>query len=111
MIFITLVERVVKRCDDVTHPNLHHVTKMTQRTVDSYLADIVPRVGEVIRLDDTLPAYTVQAVIYSKSSAANYDCVCLEVTPYGPDRIHDTGTYSFHEEWPLIMDLEKEPMN
>lgn len=116
--FITLAERIVVRVDDPTSTRRHHIAHQARKIVDSYVSGTIPRVGETIYLADKR-AYDVQAVIHYKRPAVEV-CdgnlhqvsrseVLLEVTPHENFHCYDTGSYSFRESWPLIMDLEDMP--
>lgn len=112
--YIMLLERIVERCADPTSNNYGKITKMTAKTVDAYTSDIIPRIGEVIFVDEET-AYTVVDVIYNKCccnlSGENILGVMIEVEPYFAVNIHNTGGYCFEEDWPLIATLENELVN
>ena len=112
MPYITLVERVVERCNDTRSRNYMKVVKMTKRVIDTYYScnpTIIPRIGEVVYLNKQ-KAYDVLDVIYSKRKYNGiwHDEVILEVKPHVCEHSYNSGSYSFKEDWPIIMDLEDE---
>lgn len=116
--FITLAERITVRIDDTRSPRYHQIAHQARKIVDSYTSDVVPRVGETIYLADKR-AYDVLAVIHYKRPSVEIfngnlhqvtrSEVLLEVTPHQAIHSYSTGSYSFKEAWPLIMDLENMP--
>lgn len=112
MLYVTLRQRIVERCNDPSSPNYKRVTKMTSRPIEGFVyynGDIVPRTGEVICLDQNR-AYDVISVIHSKRCCAGllHPEVIVEVVPHVAEHSFNAGGYSFTEEWPLISDLELE---
>lgn len=114
MLYITLMERVVERCNDLTSPNYRHVIKMYKRHVEGFSFSaggyVIPRVGDVVSLSAN-EAYDVISVIHTTRCCAglNHLEVILEVVPHVATHAFDAGSYSFEEAWPLISDLETFP--
>ena len=113
MLYITLLERVVKRYNDPRSHNYTRVDKMFKRVIDSYSSNCyttVPRKGEIVYLNKK-DAYEVIQVIHSKHCCAGlwHDEVFIEVKPFICEHTYNYGGYSFKENWPLILDLDSEP--
>lgn len=113
MIFVTLIERVVERCNDIRSRNYQKVTRMTRRTINSYCLcnpPVIPRIGETIYFDKN-QSYDVVDVIYSKRKCHEiwHDEVFIEVKPHVSEHTYSCGSYSFKEDWPTILELEEEP--
>ena len=109
MLYITLAERVVERCNDLTSNKYQHVTKMAKKIVDSYLSNVIPHVGDTICLEQGC-AYDVVSTVYHKTCASGHahDEIFVEVIPHVEKHKFSAGAYSFEEDWPLIIDLETE---
>ncbi len=112
MLFITMSERVVERCNDPGNSNNNRVTNAYRRHIETFKMcemHIVPRVGETIRLGEG-KAYDVIAVVHSTRCCAGmmHPEIFLEVVPHKYEHTHDTGGYSFKEDWPLICDLKSD---
>ena len=105
---IYLSERIVERCMNPASPDYLKVTHMSTKTLDTYISDIIPRIGEVIWTDKG--SYDVVSVEYHRHSVEikgdGIMCVTVEVTPHKAKRDFSVGSYTLEEDWPLISDLE-----
>ena len=106
MTFITFIERVVVRVDDTRSPRNHQIAHQAQKIVNCYSSDVIPRVGEIVCMDND-KAYDVVAVIHCRRKRGGIarDEVFVEVTPHIRTHAYCTGSYSIVEEWPLVTEL------
>ena len=112
MLYISLYERHVVRENDLKKKNIHEITKMTKKHIDTYSCydtTVIPRVGEILYINDKGP-FKVVEVIHKKSftSGLRHDSVYIEVTPHVCKHFYSVGNFAFTEDWPLIVDLEED---
>ena len=112
MMYIAFYERKVVRETDPKAKNRHAITKMTKKHIDTYSCydtTVIPRVDEIIYINDKGP-FKVLEVIHKKNfvSGLRHDAVYVEVKPHACKHIYSVGNYSFTEDWPLIVELAEE---
>ena len=112
MLYVSLRERIVKRCTNPAAPNYNKVTKMTSRHIEGFLyhnLDVVPRIGETVCVDSE-HSYDVVAIVHSRRCCAGlwHPEVIVEVVPHVNKHSYDAVGYFIEEEWPLISNLELE---
>lgn len=110
MLYVLLRERIVERCSDPTSRNYKKVINMFCKEVEGFVShdtDIIPRIGEIICLEDNT-AYDVISVVHSRRKCAGlwHPEIIVEVVPHVAKHMYDAGNYSFEEDWPLISDLK-----
>ena len=110
---IFLNERFVERCMDPANPNYLKATRIHSQIIDTYISNIVPRVGEIIWTDKG--SYDVVAVEYhrhcSEVKGDGIMCVTLEVAPHKLEKSFSFNGYCIKEEWPLISDIDTDLSN
>ena len=103
---IEVHQKIITRLEHPSNSNIHmHIGAIRSKFICIFNSTSVPVKGEIIYLKEEQEKYIVTDIVRVLSSE-DEEKIILEVAEYSTERVYNSGSNSWIENVPLVVELE-----